>query len=105
MGPLHDEKNAALHESEDDLASVYSILDSWVPDPGDQLIHLVVQRYGYCRWLQLEQRWLEHPDGSFTMAYSNSFLSPDGFFPIAQENKYWGKFSYFSKKLYTVCTH
>ena len=26
-------------------------------------------------------------DGSFTMAYSNSFLSPYGFFPIAQEKK------------------
>ena len=28
------------------------------------------------------------------MAYSNSFLSPCWFFPIAQENKYWGKFSF-----------
>ena len=44
-------------------------------------------------------------DGSFTMAYSNSFLSPYGIFPIAQENKYWGKFSYFIMKLYVVCTH
>ena len=26
-------------------------------------------------------------DGSFTMAYSNSFLSPYRIFPIAQENK------------------
>ena len=43
-------------------------------------------------------------DGSFTMAYSN-FLSPYGFFPIAQENKYWEKFSYFIMKLYVVCTH
>ena len=27
-------------------------------------------------------------DGSFIMAYSNSFFSPYGIFPIAQENKY-----------------
>ena len=44
-------------------------------------------------------------DGSFTMAYSNSFLSPYGFFSIAQEHIYWRKFSYFIKKLYVVCTH
>ena len=31
-------------------------------------------------------------DGSSTMAYSNSFLSPYGIFPIAQENKYLGNF-------------
>ena len=31
-------------------------------------------------------------DGSSTMAYSNSFLSPYGIFPIAQENKYEGNF-------------
>ena len=34
-------------------------------------------------------------DGSFTMAYSNSFFSPCGILPIAQENKYLEKFSYF----------
>ena len=44
-------------------------------------------------------------DGSFTMANSNSFLSPYEVFPIAQENKYLGKFSYFIVKLYVVCTH
>ena len=33
-------------------------------------------------------------DGSFTMANSNSFLSPYETLPIAQENKYLGKFSY-----------
>ena len=43
-------------------------------------------------------------DGSFTMAYSNSFLSPYRIFQIAQENKYWGKFTYFIMKLYVVCT-
>ena len=44
-------------------------------------------------------------DGSFTMANSNSFLSPYEIRPIAQENKYLRKFSYFIVKLYVVCTH
>ena len=44
-------------------------------------------------------------DGSFTMANSNSFLSPYEILPLAQENKYLGKFSYFVNKLYVVCTH
>ena len=43
-------------------------------------------------------------DGSFTMANSNSFLSPYAILPIAQENKYLRKF-YFIVKLYAVCTH
>ena len=41
-------------------------------------------------------------DGSFTVANSNSFLSPYEILPLAQENKYLGKFSYFIMKLY-VC--
>ena len=44
-------------------------------------------------------------DGSFTMANSNSFLSPYDVLPIAQESKYLGKFSYFIVKFYVVCTH
>ena len=44
-------------------------------------------------------------DGSFTMANSNSFFSPYEILPIAQENKYLRKFSYFIVKLYVVCTH
>ena len=44
-------------------------------------------------------------DDSFTMANSNSFLSPYEILPLAQENKYLGKFSYFIMKLYVVCTH
>ena len=44
-------------------------------------------------------------DGSFTMANSNSFLSAYEILPIAQENKYLRKFSYFIPKLYVVCTH
>ena len=34
-------------------------------------------------------------NGPFTMANSNSFLSPYEILPLAQENKYLGKFSYF----------
>ena len=44
-------------------------------------------------------------DGSCTMANSNSFMSPYEVLPIAQENKYLGKCSYFIVKLYVVCTH
>ena len=44
-------------------------------------------------------------DGSFTMANSNSIPSPYEILPIAQENKYLRKFSYFIVKLYVVCTH
>ena len=44
-------------------------------------------------------------DGSFTVANSNSFLSPYEVLTIARENKYLGKFSYFIMKLYAVCTH
>ena len=39
-------------------------------------------------------------DGSFTMANSNSF-----FVPIAQENTYLKKFTYFIVKSYVMCTH
>ena len=41
-------------------------------------------------------------DCSFTMAISNSFLSSFEILPIAQENKYLGKFYYFIVKLYVV---
>ena len=44
-------------------------------------------------------------DNSFTMANSNSFLSPYEILLIAQENKYLMIFSYFIVKLYVVCTH
>ena len=46
-----------------------------------------------------------NPDGSFTLDDSNSFFSPYGILPIAEENKYWGKFSYSMMKLYVVRTH
>ena len=35
----------------------------------------------------------------------NRFLSPYEILPIAQENKYSRKVSYFIRKLYVVCTH
>ena len=44
-------------------------------------------------------------DGSFTMAYSNSFFSPYEILPIDQENKYLGKFCHFIMKLCVECTH
>ena len=44
-------------------------------------------------------------DGSFTMANSNSVLSPYEILPMDQENKYLKKLSYFITKLYVVCTH
>ena len=45
------------------------------------------------------------PDGSFTMANSNSFFSPYEILPIAQERRYLEEISYFIMKLYVVCTH
>ena len=44
-------------------------------------------------------------DSLFAMANSNSFLSPNEILPIAQENKYLRKFSYFIVQLYVVCIH
>ena len=44
-------------------------------------------------------------DGLFSMASSNSFLSPYEILPIAQGNKYLRNFSYFIVELYVVCTH
>ena len=41
---------------------------------------------------------------SFTMAKSNSFLSPHEILPIAQENKNV-VFFIFNMKLFVVCTH
>ena len=48
-------------------------------------------------------------NGSFTVANSNSFLSPYENLRLAQENKYLGTFNifrtYFIMNLYVVCTH
>ena len=54
----------------------------------------------YYVWLTYIQSNLasSNTDGSFTMANSNSFLSPYEVLPIAQENKYFAKFSYFILK-------
>ena len=42
-------------------------------------------------------------DGSFTMANSNSFLSPYEILPLAQENKYLGKFLFYHEIV--CCVH
>ena len=44
-------------------------------------------------------------DGSFTVDDSKLFLSPYKILPIAQENKYLRKFSYFTIELYVVCSY
>ena len=59
----------------------------------------------YCLYQPQSNLDGSNTDGSFTMANSNSFLSPYEILPIAQENKYLMKFSYFIGKLYVVCTH
>ena len=51
-----------------------------------------------------EFQWLE-PDGSFTIADSNLVLNPFEILPIAPENTYLRKFSYFIIKLYVMCAH
>ena len=43
-----------------------------------------------------------NPDGSFTVDDSNPFLSPYEFLPIAQENKYLRKFSFYRRIVYCV---
>ena len=48
---------------------------------------------------QLEPRWFVY-HGLFELV-----LSPYEILPIAPENKYLRKFSYFILKLYVVCTH
>ena len=64
------------------------------------------QRVSLCASNQVQSNLdSSNTDVSFTMAISNSFLSPYEFLPIAQEKKYLGIFSYFIVKLYVVCTH
>ena len=65
--------------------------------------YLLVKENGHSRLQSSLDSW--NTDGSFTMANSNSFLSPYKVLPIAQENKYLGKFSYCIVKLCVVCTH
>ena len=56
-------------------------------------------------YVKIQSNLDSNTDGSFTMANSNSFLSPYEIVAIAQENKYLRKFSYFIMKFYVVCTH
>ena len=53
----------------------------------------------------VEYSRISNTDGLFTIANLNSFLSPYEILLIAQENKYFGKFSYFIMKLYVVCSY
>ena len=67
---------------------------------------LLLQIFFVCRLLQLQSNLnSSNTDGSFTMANSNSFLSPYEFLPMDQEYKYLRKLSYFIMKLYVECTH
>ena len=75
------------------------------------IIYLVIMQFSYPTEYSGSYRHIQlnpddsNTDGSFTMANSNLFFSPYEILPIAQENKYLRKFSYFIVKLYVVCTH
>ena len=56
----------------------------------------------YCSEVTQSNLNSSNTDGSFTMANSNSILSPLEIFPIVQENKYLKIFSYFIMKLHVV---
>ena len=74
------------------------------------LMNQLLRQWGQIRityWEAFIQSNLDssNTDGFFTMANSNSFLSPNEVLPITQGNKYLGKFSYSIVKFYVVCTH
>ena len=62
------------------------------------VLSVVVMIHNHCIAIRKLQSNFDgsNTDGSFTMANSNSFLSPYEILPIAQENKYLRKFSYLS---------
>ena len=68
-------------------------------------VHSMFSKREILNLLNSENLNSSNNDGSFTMGYSNSFLSPYEILPIAQENKYLGNFFYSIMKLYVVCTH
>ena len=68
-------------------------------------VHSMFSKREILNLLNSENLNSSNNDGSFTMGYSNSFLSPYEILPIAQENKYLGKNFYSIMKLYVVCTH
>ena len=71
-----------------------------------KLFKTVGNPLGFPLWREVQSNLKSsNTDGSFTMVNSNSFLSPYETLPIAQENKYLGKFSYLIMKLYAVCSH
>ena len=73
----------------------------------DECLDLPSLCFSHLQILDMPQSNLDgsNTDGSFTMANSNSFLSPYEILLKAQENKCLRKFSYFIVKLYVVCTH
>ena len=83
------------------LRELYIKMRSWNPC----LFNLYFTCFYLLRFQVQSNLNSSNTDGSFTMANSNSFLSPYKILPLAQENKYLGKFSYFIMKLYVVYTH
>ena len=74
----------------------YHHCNSKAGDPRVKAMHILIRL-----WFLLQSNLdSSNTDGSFTMANSNSFLSTYEVLPIAQENKYLGKLSYFIVKLY-----
>ena len=76
------------------------------PDPPvDQLLILCSENRDILGFTLQSNLNSSNTDGSFTMANSNSFLSPYEILPLAQENKYLGKFSYFIMKFFVCCVY
>ena len=70
--------------------------------------HLLQDLCQYLRWgISNMQSNLDssNTDASFTMANSNTFLSPYGIIPTARENKYLGKFSSFFFQEIVCCVY
>ena len=115
-GNLHEMSNPVFWEKLEKYVKMLSAENFIQSAKHEFLIFLVLSFYiseldfhkiNICRWTNIIQSNLNssNTDGSFTMANSNSFLSSYEILPLAQENKYLGKFSYFIMKLYVVCTH
>ena len=82
-----------------DVPTVDFIEKSWIADNISRRISQLYRRH--IQW-NLNS---SNTDGSFTMANSNSVLSPYEILPMDQENKYLRMLSYFIMKLYVVSTH
>ena len=79
------------------------------PQAENHNVHFFVCRLNWAseEYIKIESNLnSSNTNGLFTMANSNSFLSPYEILPIAQENKYLRKLSYFLMRLYVVvCSH